>query len=93
VAERSRKVIFHLVNTSAEIENAIEKLPTEFEWRGKACFSSGAFACRRNAISFELWDRTESWAGSRRACLLGKMGILNYLVYATTQRDELKVQW
>ena len=35
LAERSRNAIFHLVNTLAEIENAIEKLPTELEWRGK----------------------------------------------------------
>ena len=33
----------------------------DFEWRGNAYFSSGAFACRRNAIPFDVWDKTEFW--------------------------------
>jgi hypothetical protein len=64
----------------------------DFEWRGKAYFSSGAFGCRRNAIPFGLWDRTESWARQSPGLFAwGEMGMLNYLVYAMAQRDELKI--
>jgi hypothetical protein len=64
----------------------------EFDWRGHAYFSSGAFACRRNAIPFELWDRTESWARQSPGLFAwGEMGMLNYLVYAMAQRKELNI--
>src|SRR5207245_10345869 len=35
----------------------LRRFDPDFEWRGKAYFSSGAFACRRNAIAFEVWDK------------------------------------
>src|SRR6266481_9720538 len=64
----------------------------EFDWRGHAYFSSGAFACRRNAIPFELWDRTESWARQSPGLFAwGEMGMLNYVVYAMAQRNQLKI--
>ena len=63
-----------------------------FDWRGHAYFSSGAFACRRNAIPFEFWDRTESWAEQSPGLFAwGEMGMLNYLVYAMARRNELKI--
>ncbi len=64
----------------------------EFDWRGHAYFSSGAFGCRRNAIPFELWDRTESWARQSPGLFAwGEMGMLNYVVYAMAQRKELNI--
>jgi hypothetical protein len=63
-----------------------------FEWRGHAYFSAGAFACRRNAIPFDVWDRAESWARQSPGLFAwGEMGMLNYLVYAMAQRKELKI--
>ncbi|PYJ05575.1 MAG: hypothetical protein DME95_03670 [Verrucomicrobia bacterium] len=64
----------------------------DFEWRGHAYFSAGVFACRRNAIPFEVWDRTESWGRQSPGLFAwGEMGMLNYLVYAMAQRKELKI--
>ena len=63
----------------------------EFDWRGKAYFSSGAFACRRNLIPFQEWAKVESWAKQISGMFAwGEMGMLNYLVHAMTQRGELK---
>ena len=63
----------------------------EFEWRGHAYFSAGAFACRRNAISFERWIEVESW-GKKSPGLFawGEMGMLNYCVHSMKQRGEMK---
>jgi len=63
----------------------------EFDWRGHAYFSSGAFACRRNAISFRRWIEVECW-GKRVPGLFawGEMGMLNYHVHSMTQRGEIK---
>jgi hypothetical protein len=65
---------------------------SEFEWRGNAYFSSGAFACRRDAIPFGVWDRIESWGRQSPGLFAwGEMGMLNYLVYAMAQRNQLKI--
>jgi hypothetical protein len=70
----------------------LHEFDPDFEWRGKAYFSSGAFGCRRNAIPFELWDRTESWARQSPGLFAwGEMGMLNYVVYAMAQRNQLKI--
>jgi hypothetical protein len=70
----------------------LRQFDPDFEWRGKAYFSSGAFASRRNAIPFDVWDRTESWAQQSPGLFAwGEMGMLNYLVYAMAQRKELKI--
>jgi hypothetical protein len=64
----------------------------DFEWRGHAYFSSGAFACRRNAIPFDAWERTDSWARQSPGLFAwGEMGMLNYLVYTMAQRSLLKI--
>jgi hypothetical protein len=70
----------------------LRRFDRDFEWRGKAYFSSGAFACRRNAVSFDVWGRTESW-GTQSPGLFawGEMGMLNYVVYAMAQRNALKI--
>ena len=70
----------------------LHRFDPDFEWQGKAYFSSGAFACRRNAIPFDVWERTESWARQSPGLFAwGEMGMLNYLVYAMAQREELKI--
>ena len=57
---------------------------------GHAYFSSGTFACRRNAILFDEWDRTESWARQSPGLFAwGEIGMLNYLVHAMVQRKKL----
>ena len=38
----------------------MRKFDARFEWRGLAYFCSGAFACHRNAITFEEWAKIES---------------------------------
>jgi hypothetical protein len=70
----------------------LHRFDPDFEWRGHAYFSSGAFACRRNAISFDVWDRIESWARESPGLFAwGEMGMLNYLVHAMAERDELNI--
>jgi hypothetical protein len=57
---------------------------------GHAYFSSGTFACRRNAIPFDEWDRTESWARQSPGLFArGEIVMLNYLVHAMVQRKKL----
>jgi hypothetical protein len=70
----------------------LRRFDPDFEWRGNAYFSSGAFACGRNAIPFDVWDRTECWARQSTGLFAwGEMGMLNYLVYSMAQRKELKI--
>jgi hypothetical protein len=70
----------------------LRRFDPEFEWRGNAYFSSGAFACRRNAIPFEVWDRIACWDQQSPGLFAwGEMGMLNYLVNAMAQRKQLKV--
>jgi hypothetical protein len=70
----------------------LRRFDSEFEWRGNAYFSSGAFACRRNAIPFAAWDRIEYWGQQSPGLFAwGEMGILNYLVHSMAQRKQLRV--
>ena len=70
----------------------LSEFDPDFEWRGNAYFSSGAFACQRNAIPFEVWARTECWGQQSPGLFAwGEMGMLNYLVHAMAQRGELKI--
>jgi hypothetical protein len=69
----------------------LRNFDAEFDWRGKAYFSSGAFACRRNAIAFQEWTKVQSWAEQMPGLFAwGEMGILNYLVHAMAERREIK---
>jgi hypothetical protein len=64
----------------------------EFDWRGKAYFCTGAFACKRNVISFEKWMEAESW-GKETPGLFGDFSeqpLLNYFVHSMSQRGEIK---
>jgi hypothetical protein len=64
----------------------------DFDWRGHAYFSAGAFACRRNAISFRRWTEVESWGQQVPGLFAwGEMGMLNYYVHSMTQRGEIKI--
>jgi hypothetical protein len=68
----------------------LHRFDPQFEWRGHAYFSSGAFACRRNAIPFEAWQKTDSWNRQSPGLFAwGEMGTLNYLVHAMAQRKEI----
>jgi Glycosyl transferase family 8. len=64
----------------------------EFDWRGKAYFCTGAFACKRNVISFEKWMEAESW-GKETPGLFGDFSeqpLLSYFVHSMSQRGEIK---
>jgi hypothetical protein len=64
----------------------------QFDWRGKAYFSSGAFACRRDVIPFKKWSEVELW-GKEIPGLFGdfyEQPLLNYFVHSMTQRGEIK---
>ena len=72
----------------------LKKQDPNFEWRGYPYFSAGAYACRRNVISYDEWSETEQW-GKKMPGLFqfGDQGILNYLVMAKSQRSEIKMDW
>ena len=75
------------------IHQKLKRFDPEFDWRGHAYFSSGAFGCRRDAIPFEKWLDAELW-GRETPGLFGdfyEQPILNYLVHSMRQRGELKV--
>jgi len=64
----------------------------EFNWRGHAYFSAGAFACRRDMISFQKWTKVESWDTQVSGLFAwGEMGMMNYHVHSMAQRGEIKV--
>jgi hypothetical protein len=66
-----------------------------FEWRGRPYFSTGAFAAKRNAISFEKWLEVKSWEQrfSKKLFQFGEQGQLEYMVHSGAQRGEIKVDW
>ncbi len=71
----------------------LRRFDPDFEWRGKAYFSSGAFACRRNVIAFEKWIEAELW-GNETPGLFGdfyEQPLLNYFVHSIAQRGEIKI--
>ena len=54
----------------------LKRFDAEFDWRGHAYFSSGAFGCRRDAIPFGKWTEVESGGRNRQG----------YLVISTNNR-------
>ncbi|HEX5489647.1 MAG TPA: hypothetical protein VFX07_00125 [Candidatus Udaeobacter sp.] len=71
----------------------LRRFDADFDWRGKAYFSSGAFACRRNVIGFDEWTTVESW-GRETPGLFGnfyEQPILNYFVHSMAERGEMNV--
>lgn len=70
----------------------LHRFDPEFDWRGNAYFSSGAFGCRRNAMPFDEWNKIDGWARESPGLFAwGEMGMLNYLVHTMAQRKELTV--
>jgi hypothetical protein len=70
----------------------LRKFDLNFDWRGKAYFSAGVFACRREVIPFEKWMEAELW-GEQIPGLFADFGdqpLLNYFVHSMTQRGEIK---
>jgi len=71
----------------------LRRFDPEFDWRGNAYFSSGAFGCRRDAIPFGIWTEAELWSKETPG-LFGdfyEQPLLNYFVHSMTQRGDLKV--
>jgi hypothetical protein len=69
----------------------LRQFDNDFDWRGHAYFSAGAFACRRNAISFARWIEVESWGKQVPGLFAwGDMGMLNYHVHSMSRRGEIK---
>ena len=70
----------------------LRKFDSKFEWEGCNYFCSGAFACRRNAITFAEWAEVEKWAAREPGMFAwGEMGMLNYLVHSKAQRGEIRI--
>src|SRR6476620_10542886 len=64
----------------------------DFNWRGNAYFSAGAFACRQGLIPFEKWMEAELWSKEAPG-LFGDFAdqpLLNYFVHSMTQRGEIQ---
>jgi hypothetical protein len=70
----------------------LQQFDPDFDWRGKAYFSAGVFACKREAISFERWMEVESWGRQSRGLFadFGDQPLLNYFIHSMTQRGEMK---
>jgi hypothetical protein len=69
----------------------LRRFDPDFNWRGHAYFSAGAFACKRNVISFERWMEAESWSKEIPE-LFGDFAdqpLLNYFVHSMAQRGEI----
>jgi hypothetical protein len=66
-----------------------------FEWRGWPYFSTGAFACKRNAISFRDWMKIKEWDNhfSDSIFKFGEQGQLQYMVHSGNQTGRIKVCW
>lgn len=66
----------------------------DFDWMHNPYFSSGAFACKRNAISKDEWVEMEEWR-AREPDLFSwtkDQGILNYLVFWKAQSQGFKTR-
>jgi len=58
-----------------------------------ACFSTGVFACKRNAITFDEWMQLEALRklDSKLFGTFFDMPLMNYWVHSKWQRGEMKV--
>lgn len=77
-----------------DLDKLLERDPG-FEWRGLAYFSTGAFACRRNCISFEEWEHVAEWNKRFETPIFkfGEQGQLVYMVHSAAQRGAMRVSW
>jgi len=74
----------------------LRRFDPDFEWRGRAYFSDGAFACKRKALPFEKWVEALSWRDKDSelwAAGFYTMPMMNYLIHSMSQRGELKVEY
>jgi hypothetical protein len=73
----------------------VQHFDPNFEWRGWPYFSTGAFACKRNAISFLDWMEIKKWESRFSAPIFkfGEQGQLQYMVHSGNQTGKLKVGW
>jgi hypothetical protein len=70
----------------------LKSFDPEFDWRGHAYFSAGAFACRRGVIPFQTWNKVESWDKQTPGLFAwGEMGMLNYHVHSMAQRGKIQI--
>jgi hypothetical protein len=69
----------------------LRRFDPDFEWRGKAYFSSGAFACKRGVIPLEKWMEVEFWGREMPGLFADfyEQPLLNYFVHSMTQRREI----
>jgi hypothetical protein len=69
----------------------LRKFDPEFDWRGRAYFSTGAYASRRNAIPFERYQEVNAWERRQPATFnWGEQGMVNYIVHAAADRGEMR---
>jgi len=70
----------------------LRRFDPEFDWRGNAYFSTGAFACKRNFIPFEKWLEAELWEQEFPGLFADfyEQPLLNYFVDSMTRRGEIK---
>jgi hypothetical protein len=70
----------------------LHRFDPQFDWRGRAYFSTGAFACKRNVIPFEKWVEAESWGREMPGLFadFAEQPLLNYFVNSMTQRGEIR---
>jgi hypothetical protein len=67
----------------------LRRFDSHFDWRGKAYFSGGVFAVRRNAISFERYKEVMAWERRQPGTFnWGEQGMVNYIVHAGADRGE-----
>lgn len=75
-----------------DLEKLLEIDPAH-EWRGRAYFSAGTYACRHGFLSFTEWMELEDW-NKRTAGGVFKFwdqGLLNYAVHSAQQRGTKKI--
>ncbi len=70
----------------------LKKFDANFTWRENTYFCSGAFACKKNAISFKEWLDIELLASKDQNLFAwGEMGMLNYAVHSKLQKGKLSI--
>jgi hypothetical protein len=72
----------------------LRRFDADFEWRGHAYFSSGAFACKRDVIPFEKWMEAELWAKETPGLFgdFSEQPLLNYFVHSMSERGEIRIR-
>ena len=72
----------------------LSELDADFEWRGRAYFCDGVYACKRNAISYSEWEKVVRWGEQENRPWpkgFNCMPMMNYLVHSLADKGELSV--